>query len=319
MWFLPQWYTKQWWTLNSTTNDCTVEELEKALEGYMILAYQFFGQDDQTILHTNITVKQWKEKLNVELDMRSFEQSDYSAYSYDAVWSYALAMDKMVRSNRSMVNDLRDPASIETFVGMLRETEFYGASGMLSFRNSQSRLSDMIISQFSKSNFTEVGKFYVNRDNISHSKLVTNENNYRWPCGRPVDRPPYCNIEGVRVLFNLDDCTQALTLVALSSSLSFVLLLFICFGAYFNRMSNKIKQQKKLWDTCNILGRFSGFEIPRHLIVVNRQLGSGNFGNIYGGECSFDDGCNWVSFGSMDYYWKCLQSCIRNIFNLSKS
>jgi len=35
------------------------------------------------------------------------------------------------------------------------------------------------------------------------------------------------------------------------------------------------------------------WEIPRDRVVINRKLGEGAFGTVYGGECFFDDK-GWV-------------------------
>lgn len=49
-----------------------------------------------------------------------------------------------------------------------------------------------------------------------------------------------------------------------------------------------------LWNNCNVLAKFHGWEVRRDQLVLNRQLGGGQFGVIYGGECNVD-GRAWVS------------------------
>ena len=48
------------------------------------------------------------------------------------------------------------------------------------------------------------------------------------------------------------------------------------------------------------------WEIPRDRVVINRKLGEGAFGTVYGGEAFFDEK-GWVSFHS--YYYIILISC----------
>ena len=41
------------------------------------------------------------------------------------------------------------------------------------------------------------------------------------------------------------------------------------------------------------------WEIPRDRVVINRKLGEGAFGTVYGGEAFFDER-GWVSFASLN-------------------
>ena len=72
VWFLPQWFSDNWYRKSPSFTDavnCTVGEMLRALEGHMMISYQFFGSDDQ-VMQENITVKEWYskyEKVSKEL------------------------------------------------------------------------------------------------------------------------------------------------------------------------------------------------------------------------------------------------------------
>ena len=45
---------------------------------------------------------------------------------------------------------------------------------------------------------------------------------------------------------------------------------------------------QKYWSGTNLTNRFSGWQIARENLVLNRKLGEGQYGIIYGGECNME-------------------------------
>lgn len=50
---------------------------------------------------------------------------------------------------------------------------------------------------------------------------------------------------------------------------------------------------EEMWKDQSIYKKFEGWEIPRSKVVINRKLGEGQFGTVYGGECHVEN--EWVS------------------------
>ena len=48
------------------------------------------------------------------------------------------------------------------------------------------------------------------------------------------------------------------------------------------------------------------WEIPRDRVVINRKLGEGAFGTVYGGESFFDEK-GWVSFSLLKLFYSSVQ------------
>ena len=48
-----------------------------------------------------------------------------------------------------------------------------------------------------------------------------------------------------------------------------------------------------MWKHKNFFKTFNGWEIPREKVVINRKLGEGEFGMVYGGECQKENQ-GWV-------------------------
>ena len=58
-------------------------------------------------MQTGQNVANWREKLNEKLQsedrFNTTEPNKYSGYVYDAVWLYALALDKLIKLNQSYI------------------------------------------------------------------------------------------------------------------------------------------------------------------------------------------------------------------------
>ena len=58
-------------------------------------------------MQTGENVANWREKLNNKLQsedrFNTTEPNKYSGYVYDAVWLYALALDKLIKLNQSYI------------------------------------------------------------------------------------------------------------------------------------------------------------------------------------------------------------------------
>lgn len=59
------------------------------------------------------------------------------------------------------------------------------------------------------------------------------------------------------------------------------------------RLTQQIMSSIGLVDLLNV-GTLEKWEIPRDKVVINRKLGEGAFGYVYGGEANFDSK-GWVS------------------------
>ncbi len=60
-------------------------------------------------MQTGETVGQWRSKLKSILSDNDFDgdhPNKYSGYVYDAVWLYALALDKLIKQNKSYLQDI---------------------------------------------------------------------------------------------------------------------------------------------------------------------------------------------------------------------
>merc|ERR1711892_1530662 len=182
VWFLPGWYKEGWYDLdnmkekqnpneNNTNDDdeeltalkyppdCTTREMLQALNGAFSLVHNNYAPDESFTVG-NISVAEWRGNLKKELDKRmkvwllkerskSFDFEDgnkpnkYSGYVYDAVWLYALALDKLMKVDKALVQDLHSEKAMAAFVKIIKEQDFQGVSGRINFHDGHSRLSEI--------------------------------------------------------------------------------------------------------------------------------------------------------------------------------
>lgn len=66
-----------------------------------------------------------------------------------------------------------------------------------------------------------------------------------------------------------------------------------------DRYDKKVKMTQKFMNSIGLdllnPGSLEKWEIPRDKVVINRKLGEGAFGYVYGGEALLDDTRGWVS------------------------
>lgn len=57
-------------------------------------------------MQENISVGEWRERYTNRSLEQKINLSNYAGYAYDAVWTFALALDKLIKSDPEAVSDL---------------------------------------------------------------------------------------------------------------------------------------------------------------------------------------------------------------------
>jgi hypothetical protein len=57
-------------------------------------------------MEENLTVGAWRENYTNACAAINVTASDYAGYAYDAVWTYAYALDKLLKQNHSHIANL---------------------------------------------------------------------------------------------------------------------------------------------------------------------------------------------------------------------
>ena len=314
--------------------NCSTAELLKALDGALSLVHNNYAPDSQMTVG-NITVAKWKQDLDKILAMSngmmnplksvseekpySFEldgvASKYSGYVYDAVWMYALALDKLIKADKALIQDLHSEKTVTEFVRIIKELDFMGVSGRIKFANGHSRLSEIKIQQFEvvqesidgdivtprEVRVKEIGLFKPQGKNGTEDIFWYNEAiKWKTPKGEvPSDEDLSCGpLTPFAILLNLE-CQLTITVAFL---IVFCLVLGLLLGLFVGlkmRYEKKMRDQDERMRALGLLTPMTvlaldDWEMPRDRVVINRKLGEGAFGMVHGGEAFFDDR-GWVA------------------------
>lgn len=132
VWFLPLWLSPHWYDTdhfnkaNSENIVCTTSQMIEvrdignlrfceqfnkiyfnfqAINGHLALTHAYFATDDAP-MQEHINVGDWRKNYEKRCQQVPISQSNYAGYAYDAVWTYAYALDKLFQENQSYVADL---------------------------------------------------------------------------------------------------------------------------------------------------------------------------------------------------------------------
>uniref|UniRef100_A0A182F2H0 receptor protein-tyrosine kinase n=1 Tax=Anopheles albimanus TaxID=7167 RepID=A0A182F2H0_ANOAL len=310
IWFLPMWLTNLWNqpALRSETKRCTIEELRHVMNGHFSLSHAPFADDNSYLDVDGSTVSSWKKKYKQALQKEcsnTCSASDYAGYAYDAVWVYALALDNLLRDDPSALADLHSPDATKGLIKNIKKTNFQGVSGRIRFNEAGSRYTIINVVQFINGTPNIVGHF---TPNISDSKyelingdLYLNESAIVWLTrdGRPPDDgAERCSLDGLANLFDIS-CDQAkVVLITVCCAVCILVLSVASFCFWKDRYDRKMKTSAKYLQKLGIdllspsaipFNTLDKWEIPKDRVVINRRLGEGAFGTVYGGEAQIED------------------------------
>lgn len=198
------------------------------------------------------------------------------------------------------MRNLYSDETMEKLAGLINDMNFQGVSGRIQFSRGGSRFTDINILQWQKNDYVLVGTY---KPRISNRTLFDGElrlnNKITWINGeQPSDGRESCALKPIAEALNID-CHTIHTLLIMF--LCFLLVLACSASSFFFW---KRKYDKKLVESEKFLGNYRNilngveltkWEIQRENIVINRRLGEGAFGTVYGGEALIDESDGWTA------------------------
>lgn len=132
VWFLPLWLPTRWYDTDyyNTKGEktlCTTEQMLKAINGHLGISHANFAPDDD-IMQEGITVREWRNRYERVCARQNEHVSNYAGYTYDAMWTYAFAMDRLLKENESYVFDLHSTQTANRLTEIIAQTDFNGVS-----------------------------------------------------------------------------------------------------------------------------------------------------------------------------------------------
>ncbi|KAG7188679.1 hypothetical protein KM043_008301 [Ampulex compressa] len=306
VWFLPLWLRPRWYDTDHYNErgesvPCSTSMMSQAINGHLGLSYAYFAPDDD-LMQEGITVRQWRDRYEHRCRTQNQPPSNYAGYAYDAMWTYAYAMDRLIRENQSYVFDLHSEQTVDRLTDIIGETDFYGVSGRIQFLGGPSRFSVINIVQHIDNETRIVGNFYPNVSEVKHDivggRLDLNVSAIVWLSNTMPDDgsepPPRCVLGGLADLLDVS-CEVAIVVANVIGFGLLGILLIVAFVIVKRKYDEKVRLHVKYMKSLGLdpsqpdTSSLDKWEIPRDRVVINRKLGEGAFGTVYGGEAFFPE------------------------------
>lgn len=291
VWIVPSWlgdYNFDSQAPNDPKLDCTRDEIAEMLEHQFSFHFPSFARDDQVLSHLgNKTVGAWRAAYQRSLG-KDVTVSKSAGLIFDAVWTYAFALDRMFRRGVSPARNLHFPDMHTQFLEEIKRTNFSGVSGHVNFQEGQSRHPQVILSQWRKD-------LRLQKIGAEHGLLAMalEEGRIHWPNGIPSDGRPVCSVQSMADFIHVD-CDSAILLLTVLASITGAVLASLAVYIYVRRFYNqKIQLSAQVMRNLGIdlmntrtapENLLQDWEIPKDQIMLNRKLGEGAFGTVYGGQ-----------------------------------
>lgn len=298
VWFLPVYVSIKIKDTGYTypNSTCTEADIREAMDGHIAFSYASFA-DDADVMDNNQTVAQWKQRYLQATNKTSIHYNDYAGFTYDAVWVYTKALQELAKAD----NETDDHPYMKTLYGdttmkklqtIISGMDFQGVTGRITFDRG-SRSTEINILQWEKDDFVLVGSYKPKTGNDSNEGELTWNGQLRWVGGKkPEDGRESCALQGVSDLLHVNCHTLMSALIVIFC----VIVVFACSALSFWFWKRKydqklVESEKFLGNYRNILhgSELTKWEIPRENVVINRRLGEGAFGTVFGGEALIDN------------------------------
>ncbi|EZA52652.1 Gamma-aminobutyric acid type B receptor subunit [Ooceraea biroi] len=158
-WVIIGTYTREWWL--RPDGGCAPSELAKALHGVILTDLLPLTTEEQ---HTTSGIT--PDQYQIEYDSRrGSEYSRFHGYTYDGIWTVALAVKQVARRIRHFhrnqtISDFRyrDVLWEKLFLDALRNTSFDGVTGPVRFYDNE-RKAYILLKQFQEDKEVNVGEY----------------------------------------------------------------------------------------------------------------------------------------------------------------
>ncbi|XP_013388416.1 uncharacterized protein LOC106157335 [Lingula anatina] len=301
-WFLTGYLGEEWWDTDYYRDRdktvCSTKEMLEAVNGSISINHAMYDRDDVKVVG-NMTVAKWKKELERHLGQhKRYKDNPHVTYAYDAVWVYGKALDSLLSKSPAVLGDLTNKENAKKLVDEISKVHFQGVSGQIFFKEAD-RSGIVLIKQLIHNKSRVIGRYLPKQLDLEEKDIT-----WLWPGGKIPDgrqansNQPVCSIEDFRAALGVS-CDVALVIANIIGFGLLIMLLIVVFSIIkrrydlkFRRTRERMEELGLLSDTLNWLS-LDEWELPRDKVVLNRKLGEGAFGTVYGGESFIDD--SWVA------------------------
>ncbi|XP_025112675.1 gamma-aminobutyric acid type B receptor subunit 1-like [Pomacea canaliculata] len=174
VWLIIGWYPDNWYRTRDDRHNCTVEQLEEALEGHLTTEAVILHQENTTT-DVGMMPQEFTQRLNKELN--TSDPSLITGYpeaplAYDAVWALAFALNKTANKlaekgmSLEQFNYSNKEIAQEIYSAM-NSTKFLGISGNVAFSSQGDRIARTQIEQMINGTYHKLGYYDSLADNFT--------------------------------------------------------------------------------------------------------------------------------------------------------
>ncbi|XP_065896916.1 gamma-aminobutyric acid type B receptor subunit 2-like [Dysidea avara] len=185
---------------NTSTDNCTVEEIHQATHGMIHFNYPLRTSYDNDIIDvTNKTFEQYYQSYIKESEKYASEKREiyndsllnsWATIAYDSMWTLGLALHKaeeiLSQFNSTLANfSLGNQNISKTIIEELSKIKFAGASGNVSFDEAHKRPFTITIDQVQNGVLKRIGLYHPSRNNSMLGVLDLNDSVLLWSANNP--------------------------------------------------------------------------------------------------------------------------------------
>ncbi|MFH4973683.1 hypothetical protein AB6A40_000392 [Gnathostoma spinigerum] len=164
VWILPSYHQNNWWT-NVSGTSCTISQMREALAGHFAIGFSSHSPELDRMAVANMTVGTVLSLLMKSCG-NACDEGAFYAYTYDGIWSLALAVHNVALEHHRRTGHMWDPTVDSKYwpyfhsklLSELKSSSFYGVTGRVQFENNE-RLGLTVMQYWQNGSYVDVGYF----------------------------------------------------------------------------------------------------------------------------------------------------------------
>ncbi|XP_047041482.1 uncharacterized protein LOC124645677 [Helicoverpa zea] len=296
VWLLPGALPPAWLRPgDADAHNCSAAQLREAAAAHLRLAPAWQADWDAALAAGAVHARRFAERLSVHSARAGAgplaRPPAHAALLYDALAMWHAALARRLAAQPAALDDLHHRGIARALIEDVTKNEFSGLTGKFEWSGA-ARVDDLVLLQSDGDAAQRVGRWRRG------SGLALGPAALRWltPDGSaPDDGTERCALQALADALGAD-CRTAF--VALGALLLCLLVAALAAAAWHCKRRAERKYRRRLAALGLTRldpkpGGLDRWEIPRERVVINRKLGTGAFGTVYGGHALLAEDRGW--------------------------
>ncbi|XP_050362010.1 uncharacterized protein LOC126781198 [Nymphalis io] len=312
VWLLPASLALDTLTRPGRTDRCSREQLRDMLDGHVSVVPEWAlpwldnAENNKTSINeSEDSAGAWRARWRTQCGFVGGECARVgpeAALLYDSLRLWALVLGRLFADQPKALYNLHDLGLVRSLVSNATKIDFKGLTGQFKWvaagndddnGTAYARSAPLVVLQWDGRSRHEVGRWERDRLELQEDLLI-----WRTADGRvPDDGGEQCALQPIANLFNCDCRTAFVILGSLILTLAVAAISAIAFYCK-RRAERKYRSRLEALGLHSMLPKTIGldrWEIPRERVVINRKLGMGAFGTVYGGYALLTEDRGWTA------------------------